>query len=32
MPPQHGGANQRPQPPPGSANRRPHPPAGYGRQ
>ncbi|KAL9395550.1 hypothetical protein Peur_009803 [Populus x canadensis] len=32
MPPQHGGANRRPQPPPGSANRRPHPPAGYGRQ
>ncbi|KAJ7005833.1 hypothetical protein NC653_005229 [Populus alba x Populus x berolinensis] len=32
MPPQHGVANRRPQPPPGSANRRPHPPAGYGRQ
>ncbi|KAJ6405881.1 hypothetical protein OIU84_013782 [Salix udensis] len=32
LPPQHGGANGRPQPPPGSANRRPHPPAGYDRQ
>ncbi|KAJ6938402.1 5'-3' exoribonuclease 3-like isoform X2 [Populus alba x Populus x berolinensis] len=32
MPPQHGVANRRPQPPPGSATRRPHPPAGYGRQ
>ncbi|KAJ6953523.1 5'-3' exoribonuclease 3-like isoform X1 [Populus alba x Populus x berolinensis] len=32
MPPQHGVANRRPQPPPGSANRRPCPPAGYGRQ